>query len=199
VAAQFLSGRGFEEVYNLKGGILAWQGLKAKGPVELNLDLITGEESPVQMIAIAYGLEIALEKFYLTVIARIRDQAVMDLLKMLWAMEERHKSMLREHYQKLKTTEDQDLPENGDLSTEIIEGGFRFSEFLKQNEESLQDSMGVLDLAMMIETQALDLYLRFGQKITLRSSQEVLFRIADEEKAHLSSLGRLLETKIERG
>jgi sulfur-carrier protein adenylyltransferase/sulfurtransferase len=195
VAAQFLSGRGFEEVYNLTGGMRAWNGFKAKGPVELNLDLITGEESPAQMIAIAYGLEEALEKFYLKVIERVNDQAVTALLKMLWAVEERHKRLFREHYQRLKTTEGQELPVSEDPSDQIIEGGFRFSEFLKQNEESLQDSIGVLDLAMMIETQALDLYLRFGQKTTLRSTQEILFQIADEEKAHLSALGKLLETK----
>ena len=31
-AAQFLSGQGFNEVYNLSGGIKKWQGVKAGGP-----------------------------------------------------------------------------------------------------------------------------------------------------------------------
>ena len=64
VAAQFLAGQGFQEVYNLKGGIKAWQGLKAKGPVELNLDLIRGDESQEEMVVIAYGLEKTLKEFY---------------------------------------------------------------------------------------------------------------------------------------
>jgi sulfur-carrier protein adenylyltransferase/sulfurtransferase len=196
VAAQFLSGRGFEEVYNLKGGIHAWNGLKAKGPVELNLDLITGEESPAQMIAVAYGLEEALERFYLIVKENVRDQDVISLLKMLWEVEKRHKEILQEQYQKLRTSKDPDLPNSGDHSAESLEGGFRLSGFLKENEERLQDSIGVLDLAMMIETQALDLYLRFVQKMTLRTTQEILWQIAEEEKAHLSALGRLLEAKI---
>jgi rubrerythrin len=54
----------------------------------------------------------------------------------------------------------------------------------------------VLDVAMMLETQALDLYLRFAEKSTDEQTQNVLFSIADEEKAHLSSLGDLMDKKI---
>jgi rubrerythrin len=49
---------------------------------------------------------------------------------------------------------------------------------------------------MMIETQALDLYLRFAEKSTHNLTKTALFAIADEEKAHLGSLGNLLEKKI---
>jgi rubrerythrin len=55
---------------------------------------------------------------------------------------------------------------------------------------------GVLDLAMMLETQALDLYLRFAEKSSDEGTQTILFSIADEEKAHLSSLGDLMDKKI---
>jgi rubrerythrin len=43
---------------------------------------------------------------------------------------------------------------------------------------------------MMIETQALDLYLRFAQKSVAEAVRAVLYRLADEEKAHLKALGR---------
>ena len=196
MAAQWLSGRGFERVYNLNGGIRAWQGIKAKGPVELNLEIISGEETPAKMIEIAYGFEGALEKFYRTVIDQGRDQSVTALLKLLWAVEERHKRMLLELYQGLKSSADQELTPLDERSAGIMEGGFKFAEFLEQNEEVLQTPTGVLDLAMMIETQALDLYLRFGQKMALQSTKEILNQIADEEKGHLSALGKLLEEQI---
>ena len=44
---------------------------------------------------------------------------------------------------------------------------------------------------MMIETQALDLYLRFAMKMSEESSKKILYKIADEEKAHLEALGTL--------
>ena len=50
---------------------------------------------------------------------------------------------------------------------------------------------------MMLETQALDLYLRFAHRCSQAPTREVLFDIADEEKAHLASLGRLLEAKLQ--
>jgi sulfur-carrier protein adenylyltransferase/sulfurtransferase len=196
VAAQLLSGQGFEEIYNLKGGMQAWQGLTAKGAEELNLDLITGEESPVRMIIIAYGLEEALEHFYLKMIDREVNREINALLKTLWAVEERHKKILGEHYQRIKTTEDQDLLMSGHPSGEILEGGFLFSEFLQKNEGFLKTSGAVLELAMMIETQALDLYLRFGRKMAQESTREILFQIAEEEKAHLAALGKLLDDKL---
>ena len=38
-------------------------------------------------------------------------------------------------------------------------------EFLEQNRPAMQTVEGVLNVAMMLETQALDLYLRYSQKI----------------------------------
>ena len=48
---------------------------------------------------------------------------------------------------------------------------------------------------MMLETQALDLYLRFAEKSREEETKEVLFTLADEEKAHLKSLSRLFDEK----
>ena len=54
----------------------------------------------------------------------------------------------------------------------------------------------LLELSLMLETQALDLYLRFAGKMEDRETKQVLFRLGDEEKAHLAALGRLLDETI---
>ncbi len=46
---------------------------------------------------------------------------------------------------------------------------------------------------MMLETQALDLYLRYSQKAEDEESRNVLYRIAEDEKAHLTALGDMME------
>jgi len=46
-----------------------------------------------------------------------------------------------------------------------------------------------------LETQALDLYLRFAEKSQEEGTKRVLFTLADEEKVHVKSLGRLLDEK----
>ena len=53
--------------------------------------------------------------------------------------------------------------------------------------------MNAISVAMMLEAQALDLYLRYSQKSTDQSCKEIFFTLSEEEKAHLASLGRLME------
>ncbi|MGA8140624.1 MAG: sulfurtransferase, partial [Desulfobaccales bacterium] len=43
--------------------------------------------------------------------------------------------------------------------------------------------------------QALDLYLRFADKLSRQDAKQILFKIAREEKAHLASLGLLLDER----
>ena len=68
-------------------------------------------------------------------------------------------------------------------------------EFLKQNSRLMETVSDVLSIAMMLETQALDLYLRYSQKVKKEDTKTVLYNIAEEEKAHLATLGRLMESK----
>lgn len=66
---------------------------------------------------------------------------------------------------------------------------------MKDNEPHMQTSPDALMVAMMIETQAMDLYLRYADRSSEARTKEVLFKIADEEKAHLTALGRLMSEK----
>jgi sulfur-carrier protein adenylyltransferase/sulfurtransferase len=193
VAAQFLAGQGFKEIYSLKGGIKAWQGFKAIGPVELNLDLIRGDETTEEMIALAFGMEEALRRFYDQMIPRVENPEVKTLLKNLAAIEVRHKEFLLALYRKENPHDPQGDRLTGMAASELLEGGFRFAEFLRSNELVLQTTTGLLDVAMMLETQSLDLCLRFAMKTSSPPVQKVLYRISDEEKAHLTSLGILLD------
>lgn len=186
-----LSGLGFKEVYNLKGGMMGWEGLKASGPQELNLDLVRGDESPAEMIVLSYGMENGLQTFYRKMHESIETQEIQALFEKLVQIEENHKRRLGELHAKMKPSE-KDL-EISDAGQTIMEGGFNIEEFMKQNEPFLKTAHHVIELAMMLETQALDLYLRFADKTANAETKMVLFKIADEEKAHLAALGRWLE------
>jgi len=195
-AAQLLSGLGFDEIYNLEGGIMGWQGLKAHGPKELNLDLVRGDETPPEMIALAYGMEMGLAIVYRQMAERSDDPELKSLLTMLADIENQHKKRLLEILAEIDSpVSNTDAYEAG-LRSSILEGGFGLDDFMKENESFFGSVQGVLDLAMMLETQALDLYLRFAEKSSDQRTQKVLFSIADEEKAHLGSLGDLMNKKI---
>ena len=193
VAAQLLSGLGFKEVYNLKGGIKAWEGIKAAGPQELNLDLITGDESPAEMVMIAYAMEKASQTFYIKIKENSDDQKLVELLSLLIEVEEKHKKMLQELFLKIESPKkDFKAFEEEILGKKTMEGGFDMEEYMKQNASFLDSVQNLIELAMTLETQSFDLYLRFSEKSKNKETKDVLLKIAEEEKAHLKSLGNLL-------
>ncbi|HVO83798.1 MAG TPA: rhodanese-like domain-containing protein [Syntrophobacteria bacterium] len=186
-AAQFLAHQGFRQVFNLVGGIQAWEGRPAEGPTEFHLRFVRGDESPQEIVTLAYEMEKSLQGFHQTMRDRTTDPGLAELLGHLVKAEGAH--MKR-------------LVETGLVAAEraqsagpaIMEGGIDAAEFLSRNEPFLRTVPGVIDVAMMIETQALDLYLRMAQASRRLDTRDVLFQIADEEKAHLAALGRLLES-----
>jgi len=194
-AAQFLAGQGFEEVYNLKGGIAAWQGLKAFGPAETGMIPLKGNETPQEVIVLAYGMEQGLADFYARVLGMTQDSAVQKIIGKLVQIEEKHKDKLFALYQALEpTTQERTLFEERIVSG-VMEGGFTGEEFLEKNKPLLDTVENLLSLAMMLEAQALDLYTRYAQKVEDVQSRSVLHDIAEEEKGHLATLGALVEAR----
>ena len=196
VAAQMLNGWGFKEVYNLAGGIKAFQGHKATGPQELNLSLVRGDETPAEIITLAYGMEKALQSFYETLEQPGQDREVIELFGKLARVEVRHEDRLFEAYRQVEPQAQDRQAFEARVASDTLEGGFNAQEFLAANKSHLETVPQVLDLAMMLETQALDLYLRFAGRCSQEQTREVLVTLAGEEKAHLASLGRLLEEKL---
>jgi rubrerythrin len=195
-AAQLLSGQGFKDVYNLTGGMHAWQGLTAFGPPEMGMVHLTGEETPMQIAVMAYGLEQGMADFYAKVAATNQESDVVDLLKNLAGIEEKHKEKVFDLYRALDPAVTDKQTFESQTVSRMMEGGFTTEEFLEQNREAMQTAYGVLNIAMMLETQGLDLYMRYAQKSENEKSRNVLFEIAEDEKAHLDALGRLMEAKI---
>ena len=190
-----LAGEGFEEVYNLSGGIAGWHGIVAEGPVELNLDMVRGDESAVEIVELAYGMEKSLGRFYKTVRDRTGDTGLAQLLALLASVEDAHKRYLFELYAALEPAGMSETEFDARVTGTVLEGGFNADEFMKANEKFFDSVSSVLDLAMMLEAQALDLYLRFSRKVEEEKARETLHRIADEEKGHIQSLGRLREER----
>jgi sulfur-carrier protein adenylyltransferase/sulfurtransferase len=196
VAAQMLSGWGFKEVYNLAGGIKAFEGPKATGPRELNLSLVRGDETPVEIITLAYGMEKALQLFFETLQGESQDQEVQALFKQLARVEVSHEDRLFAAYRQAAADAQDRQGFEAAIVPQTLEGGFDGQEFLEANRDHLKTVPEVLDLAMMLETQALDLYLRFTERCEAVATREVLYALAGEERDHLARLGQMLEEKL---
>jgi rhodanese-related sulfurtransferase/rubrerythrin len=191
-AAEMLSGRGFDEVYSLAGGIEAWKGEVAKGPAQAGLGLLKGDETLAGLLAVVYGLEKGLGGFYLAAAEMMPDAHVAELMRNLAGIEDRHVAKVLDMFEAASPgpQEQAALEEAGG---DTVEGGFSAQELQAQFKESNMAAPELIDWAMALEAQAMDLYLRLAQRAAEPAAQAALRQVGNEEKAHLESLARLRE------
>jgi len=193
VAAQMMSGKNFSKVYNLSGGIKAWQGNIAIGPEDQGMLLFTGEETPEEVLTIAYSLEKGLREFYLMMIPRLADEKAQDLFKKLSDIEINHQTRIYDEYIRLTNNELSMDDFDQKVVSHDLEGGLTTEEYLNLYGTDLTSVQDVIGLAMSIEAQALDLYHRAGENASDQDSKKILQQIALEEQAHLQLLGELMD------
>lgn len=193
IAAQMLVGGGFENVYNLSGGFKSWDRKAAYGMEELGLELFTGDETPDKALSIAYSLEQGLRDFYSLMAPIVKNDDAKDLFQKLSDIEIKHQDRVYDVY---VTLSDNPLSrgefEKGTVAN-VVEGGLSTEEYIRHFQPDLNSPEEIIELAMSIEAQALDLYQRASRISRNPQSKEALLRIADEEKMHLDQLGKLID------
>jgi rubrerythrin len=189
-----LSGKGFKQVYNVSGGIKAWQAKTAVGDPDLGMDLFSGKESPGDILKVAYSLEQGLQEFYVSMERKAENSRVKSLFSKLSKIEIKHQLSLLNAFNGL----DQEDPVTREefeamVEKKAMEGGLTTAQYLDLFDPDLGSEIEVISLAMSIEAQALDLYQRVGARLTQPQAQDIIHKIADEEKSHLASLGKLMD------
>jgi rubrerythrin len=190
-----LAGKGFPKVYNLSGGIKAWKKEVAVGPEDTGLHLFSEIESPEQGIIVGFGLEMGLRDFYLSLQKRVKRESTKALFGKLASIEILHQESLVNLYKEL-TGVSYSLADFAKKVVEpAMEGGMTTEEYLQLYHIDLDSELEVLGLALAIEAQALDLYLRAAEKSSPEAAQKVLYRIAEEERGHIASLSNYIDEK----
>lgn len=194
IAAQMLAGNGFENVYNLSGGFKVWEGEAAVGKEDLGLELFTGDESLEKTLLVAYSLEAGLREFYSSMIPKIKNEDAQNIFKKLSEIEVKHQDRIFNEYIRLsgKPVGRQAFEKN--VLHTVVEGGLTTEEYTNLFQPDWESAADIIGLAMSIEAQALDLYLRAADRSPNPESRKVLAQIGDEERAHLKQLGKLMET-----
>ncbi len=194
IAAQMLAGNGFENVYNISGGFKTWKGKAAVGKEDLGLELFTGDESPEKTLVVAYSLEAGLGDFYTSMIPRVKNKDAQNIFQKLSEIEIKHQDRIFNEYIRLsrKPLSREAFEEN--MVHTAVEGGLTTEEYTNLFQPDWESLSDIIELAMSIEAQALDLYLRAAHRSPNPESRKVLVQIGDEERAHLKQLGKLMET-----
>jgi sulfur-carrier protein adenylyltransferase/sulfurtransferase len=185
-------------VFSLEGGISAWNGLVAEGVPEAGIAYFKSAVKPEEFIALAWTLEEGSRKFYSEIPGMVADNETGKLFLDLVSAEEHHKRSLTDLYQvftgKMPGDEFPGAVIQIENSGDVMEGGMRISEALKWAEGKRTEA--ILELAMSLETNSYDLYIKMRHRMKDERAQQVFDHIAGEEKNHLERLGALLEKKI---
>lgn len=192
--ANLLSGLGFRDVVSIRGGILAWDGAQAAGPVDLGLAALLPAASPQEMLERAWGMELALGEYYSALAARSAESDLAALFTRLAGFEDRHRRVLVEIWQRLGGTDVAafEARARASVAPGTLEGGISADAYLGLlgNPASPAEA---LELALAVEAQALDLYLRRARGETQADLRRTLVLLAEEEKAHLKVLGAYVD------
>lgn len=194
-AAGLLQGKGYD-VINLQGGVSAWQGHAAFGPVTLGLAAVPEDASVRDVLLVACAMEKRLEDFYESRMGLAANDAESDLYRTLAGFEDRHRRTLFNLYRKevdagaeRQVFEEQAVAAGSGLS----EGGVEPERFLEEYGEMFEGETGIVELAMLFEAQALDFYARCAARAARPEAADALTHLEREEGAHLKLLGKFLD------
>jgi rubrerythrin len=137
-------------------------------------------------------MEMGLGEFYTLIATSTDDSEMAAMLSKLAGVEEKHKLRLLDLYLTIERSSVDQKTFEKDIDASVMEGGFTTEEFLEKNKSFLQTVTDILSIAMMLETQAMDLYMRYADKSAESKTKEIFYGLAEEEKMHLKHLGDLL-------
>ena len=151
-----------------------------------------------EMVALAWAMEEGSRRFYQGAGERLQsDPEAAELFRQLVQAEEGHKRSLLAGYEHLagRPAEPASLvPEMGEAgSGDTMEGGTPVREALAWLEG--RELTDVLDLAMGLEINAYDLYIKMARRVD-EESRPIFAGLAREEQQHLERLGQLLDRRL---
>jgi len=193
VAAQTLAGKGFSKIYNLTGGIKAWNKEVAVGVEETGLHLFSSAGSAEEAVVIGFGLEMGLRDFYLSMQEQASRESTKILFGKLADVEILHQERLVELYGDITGTSTTIAQFTEKIAEPAMEGGLTTEEYLQLYNIDLDSELEVLGMALAIEAQALDLYLRAADRSDKKETRKVLSQIAQEERSHIARLSNYID------
>jgi len=188
-AAILLCNQAFQELYNMRGGIMNWPYETVKGHLEEAEAFFKETKEIKDLLLFALKMERASRTFYHQAAETLKEKHIVDLLKKLSQMEGRHMEVL---YRGLKKVWAQAPPLDRIKESEFMEGAISFPQSLLAIEEQpLKERIDVLELALEKECKAYDLYQRMAD--TVQPPLRDVFRsLAEQERGHIDKLSRLL-------
>jgi sulfur-carrier protein adenylyltransferase/sulfurtransferase len=174
------------QVYNLVGGISAWEGnILIDAP---RLAVFEGATTPADTLRLAMDLEKGALRFYAHLSEALEDSPVAETVGRLGQAERAHARTVYGFWKDLV-----EAPEDFEslfeaLPGEILEGGTRLAEALGDIGGGRQSCVRYLEMALEIELTAFDLYRTMADRSDDAGERDAFFTLAQAEKAHMRTI-----------
>lgn len=180
----------------MAGGIDAWNGLVAGGAYEAGLAYFSRASRPEELISLSFALEEGNRVFYERISQDLEEEAASIFLSMSQA-EERHKETLRKLHARVSGKGGNPVSQEGMEAGGFLEGGASLGETLAWAKGKSLDE--ILELAIAMEANALDRYIKMGRAVADERSREVFLTLSREEQKHLERMTTLLDRSLGKG
>jgi len=188
-----MAGAGFPRVYNMEGGMLAWEGMTATGAPQAGMFLFDQNAGLEALMAEAWKLEEGMRRFYASVAGGAEDREARNLFEKLTEAEQRHKSFLADMHARIAGGEGPGLDAGG-AGDEYLESGIKAGEAIEWSATApLAD---ILDFSMSAEINSYDLYLKLARRADDPDTAGFFRTMAAEERRHLKKMGALLGRQV---
>lgn len=179
-------------IYNLTGGMLAWDGVRlADFP---KVALFQGQ-SAVEMFKTAVNLEKGAQIFYETVGRDHAGQPWAGTFDRLAKAEVAHAKAVYHYWQQAEQGVPPFETVYAGLSGDVLEGGIPLKQALEKLARVEKDiCLRLVEAALQIEYAAFDLYRTLADQVETEERQKAFLQLSQAEKAHMQSLIQTLGT-----
>jgi len=175
----------------MAGGIDAWNGLVAGGTYEAGLAYFSRASRAEELISLSFALEEGNRVFYERISEYAKEEEAASIFRSLGHAEERHKETLRELHARVSGKDGDPAHPEGMERGSFLEGGVPLRETLAWAKEKPLEE--ILELAIAMEANALDRYIKMGRAVADERSREVFLELSREEQKHLERMTSLLD------
>ena len=188
-----------KNVYNMEGGIRAWKGMVAHGVPEAGMAYFSPAANGEEVVGLAWALEEGSKLFYQGVSEHFADDPeAKKLFEWLVSAERNHEKHLLETYESLTGAQPDFIKLRAkfsdSLSGTVMEGGVAVKDALEWvKDQGVSES---LELAMGMEVNAYDLYIKMSRAIEDKQAQQIFEQLSEEEQVHLERLAGLLDKRV---
>jgi rhodanese-related sulfurtransferase/rubrerythrin len=185
------SGISLQQIYNLSGGIMAWDG---KTLLDFpRIQMFTDSERPADMLLKSMDLEKGALRFYQYVLQTFADQPFVKTIAPLVQAEEAHARRIYRFWR--STAENPPAFDElfANLKGNILEGGENLHDAISRV-ETIEEyvCLNLLELALEIEFNAYDLYRTMANLSKDDDAKNAFLSIAQIEKDHMQLLAETI-------